>query len=114
MNSPTQPSLIPTIDRLRLLTLALESALIEGRFAEAEPLFVERDVCLDELESRPLSAQEKAALDPIALMDKRIVAMLTELRSNAAAELAQGVAARAATRSYAGVSDRASSFDAGS
>lgn len=98
-------------ERLSLITLALESSLLEGRMGESEALFAERDQCLDQIEGMTLDEAAREKLEAVGKIDKRILAMLQTLKQGIADELNLANVEKRATRSFAGYKGTASSFE---
>lgn len=90
----------PRIERIYVLTLALEEALQNERWEEAEALFGTRDSALAELERAALSRSERQRLNDIRELERRILGSLQQGRRDVLDTIAQSNTGRRMMQAY--------------
>ena len=86
------------MDRLLVLTLALEAALKEDNLTDAQSLFDARSIVIQQIEQLPLA--DPTQLNAVAEVDKRIEAAMVIKTQAIASELRKGAVGKAAQRAY--------------
>lgn len=95
------------LERLLVLTLALEAALQEDDFSDAQALFSERAKILDEIEKTGTNCTKEVAT--LQQINARIQLSMIERSRNLSSEIEKGFRGRKALRAY-----HPRNFDSGS
>lgn len=88
------------VERLLLVTLALEDSLRDEQFAESNALFVEREAILEELRDLVLTPKTQVSVSRVQAVEKRILGFLSDWRTAAIRELDGPNQGRRASNAY--------------
>lgn len=95
------------LDRLAVLSLAIESSIAEDRWEDVASLLESRLACLETLEVAPLRAEWRPRIAEALRRDARILDRLAGLRAETARAIAAGTQGRTDARKFANADDRA-------
>ena len=100
------------VERLLLVTLALEESLRDEQFVESSVLFCEREAILEELQQLVLTPKAQVSVSRVQKVEKQILGFLTDWRTATMKTFDDGRTHRKATTTYlAAVSGAAFSMD---
>jgi len=95
------------VERLLLVTLALEDTLQCEQYAETDALLARRSEILDELSKLALTPKSKISIERVQAAERRIIGYLSDWRSAALVELEGARTGARANTAYLGKRDGA-------